>query len=73
MATSTAPFPSVETNCNLKQPIFEENRASWQKALGRFEEALAQVSAEGDESSCQRHVDRAQLLGMSTVILDPIT
>lgn len=55
-------FPVANTNIDLRGPQFRENKESWIPVLDRFEEALKQVSAEGNDISLRRHQGRGQLL-----------
>jgi hypothetical protein len=60
---STTPLPVVTAKLDLKQPLFNENRKSWEPVLERFQKALQDVTSEGDERSQRIHNERGQLLG----------
>ncbi|CAG7920918.1 unnamed protein product [Penicillium olsonii] len=68
MATESS-FPVANTNIDLRGPQFQANKESWTPVLDRFEEALKQVSAEGNDISLRRHQDRGQLLPRDRVAL----
>jgi aspartate aminotransferase-like enzyme len=55
-------FPVLTANLDLRGELFQANKNSWVPVLKRFEEALKQVSAEGNEVSLKRHQTRGQLL-----------
>jgi len=61
MATEFS-FPVVNTNIDLRGQQFQANKESWTLVLDRFEEALKQVSTEGNDVSLRRHQGRGQLL-----------
>lgn len=58
-------YPVVSAKLDLRQGIFEGNRKAWDEVLRKYQDALQQVSSEGDESSQRRHQGRGQLLGRS--------
>lgn len=64
MATETS-FPVASANLDLRGELFQANKESWKPVLERFEDALKQVSAEGNEISLRRHQTRGQLLRKS--------
>lgn len=64
MATESS-FPVADTNINLRGEQFQANKKNWAPVLEKFEEALKQVSAEGNDVSLRRHQSRGQLLRMS--------
>jgi hypothetical protein len=49
-------------NLDLRGELFQANKKSWEPVLERFEDALKQVSAEGNDVSLKRHQGRGQLL-----------
>jgi aspartate aminotransferase-like enzyme len=55
-------FPVLTANLDLRGELFQANKNSWVPVLKRFEEALKQVAAEGNEVSLKRHQTRGQLL-----------
>lgn len=61
MATESS-FPALSANLDLRGELFQANKESWGPVLERFEKALKQVSAEGNEVSLRRHQTRGQLL-----------
>lgn len=61
MATESS-FPVVSANLDLRGELFQANRELWTPVLERFENALKQVSAEGNDVSLKRHQTRGQLL-----------
>lgn len=61
MATESS-FPVVNANLDLRGELFQANKESWTSVLEKFENALKQVSAEGNEVSLRRHQTRGQLL-----------
>ena len=68
MATESS-FPVANTNIDLRGAQFQANKESWTPVLDRFEEALKQVSAEGNDVSLRRHISRGQLLREFTLRL----
>lgn len=56
-------FPVLTANLDLRGESFQANKKSWEPVLESFENALQQVSAEGDGVSLERHQSRGQLLG----------
>ncbi|KAF9250419.1 hypothetical protein DTO013E5_5556 [Penicillium roqueforti] len=68
MATESS-FPVANTNIDLRGSQFQANKESWTPVLDRFEEALKQVSAEGNDVSLRRHISRGQLLPRDRVAL----
>ncbi|OGE51477.1 hypothetical protein PENARI_c013G03228 [Penicillium arizonense] len=62
-------FPVLTANLDLRGELFQANKNSWVPVLKRFEEALKQVSAEGNEVSLKRHQTRGQLLPRDRVAL----
>jgi hypothetical protein len=61
MATESS-FPVLTANLDLRGELFQANKKSWEPVMERFENALQQVSAEGDGVSLERHQSRGQLL-----------
>jgi hypothetical protein len=61
MATESS-FPVASTKIDLRGQQFQANKESWAPVIERFEEALKQVSAEGNDVSLRRHQNRGQLL-----------
>jgi hypothetical protein len=55
-------YPVVTSKLNLGGQQFQTNRENWKPVLEQFEEALGQVSAEGNDISLRRHQGRGQLL-----------
>jgi acetyl-CoA carboxylase carboxyltransferase component len=68
MATESS-FPVGNTNIDLRGQQFQANKESWKPVLDKFEEALKQVSAEGNDVSTKRHQGRGQLLARDRVAL----
>lgn len=66
MANGVA-FPIGEAKLDLRQPIFDENRKSWDHMLQKYNEALDYVSGEGDAAPQELHQSRGQLLGTASV------
>ncbi|CAG9947748.1 unnamed protein product [Clonostachys rosea f. rosea IK726] len=66
---STTPLPVVTAKLDLKQPLFNENRKSWEPVLERFQKALQDVTSEGDERSQRIHNERGQLLARDRISL----
>jgi hypothetical protein len=64
MATESS-FPPLTSKLDLSSQQYRSNRETWNSVLERFEEALSQVSAEGNDVSLARHQTRGQLLRMS--------
>ncbi|KAJ6114931.1 hypothetical protein N7486_000709 [Penicillium sp. IBT 16267x] len=62
-------FPVLSSNLDLQGELFQANRKSWGPVLERFENALKQVSAEGNDVSLKRHQGRGQLLPRDRVAL----
>lgn len=56
-------FPALTTSLDLRGELFQANKKSWQPVLEIFENALQQVSVEGNNVSLERHQSRGQLLG----------
>ncbi|OJJ94674.1 hypothetical protein ASPACDRAFT_55681 [Aspergillus aculeatus ATCC 16872] len=61
MATQPS-FPPLQSKIDINNPQYRANRETWKTVLDRFEEALEQVSAEGNSASLARHQKRDQLL-----------
>ena len=61
-------FPVMRSNLDLRDPEFKSNQANWQPVLDTFEDALKQVSQEGNDVSLRRHQSRGQLLRMVPVL-----
>ena len=55
-------FPAVSATLDLRGEQFIANQKSWGPVLERFEKALKDVSAEGNDVSLKRHQSRGQLL-----------
>lgn len=55
-------FPAVSPTLDLRGEQFIANRKSWEPVLEKFEKALKDVSAEGNDVSLKRHQSRGQLL-----------
>lgn len=56
-------YPVTTAKLDLKQPLFANNRSSWDQVLEKFNEALESVSSEGELATQARHQSRNQLLG----------
>lgn len=69
MATESS-FPVVRANLDLRGELFQANKESWAPVLEKFEHALKQVSAEGNDVSLRRHQSRGQLLRKWTDLPD---
>ncbi|KAJ5683495.1 hypothetical protein N7462_006660 [Penicillium macrosclerotiorum] len=68
MATQSS-YPALSVNLDLRGELFQANKNSWAPVLERFEKALKQVSAEGNDISLKRHQNRGQLLPRDRVAL----
>jgi hypothetical protein len=55
-------FPVLTANLDLRGELYQANKKLWEPVLKKFENALQQVSAEGNEVSLKRHQSRGQLL-----------
>lgn len=64
MATESS-FPVFNTKIDLRGEQFQANKDSWTPVLDQFEDALKQVSIEGNDLSLKRHQSRGQLLRKS--------
>ena len=62
----TLSLPVVNAVRDLSSEQSRSNRESWRPILERFEAALKDVSAQGDEKSLSRQQGRGQLLGTHT-------
>jgi hypothetical protein len=60
-------FPVLTANLDLRGELYQANKKLWEPVLKRFENALRQVSAEGNEVSLKRHQSRGQLLRKYTL------
>lgn len=65
MATESS-YPTLSAKLDLRGEQFRANKDSWVPVLEKFEDALKQVSAEGNDVSLRRHQTRGQLLRMFT-------
>jgi hypothetical protein len=61
MATESS-YPTLSAKLDLRGDQFRANKESWVPVLEKFEDALKQVSAEGNDVSLRRHQTRGQLL-----------
>jgi hypothetical protein len=61
MATESS-YPALSAKLDLRGEQFRANKESWVLVLEKFEDALKQVSAEGNDISLRRHQTRGQLL-----------
>ncbi|KAJ5108390.1 ClpP/crotonase [Penicillium angulare] len=68
MATSSA-FPVSTANLDLRGEQFQANKENWIPVMEKFEKALKEVSAEGNDVSLKRHQSRGQLLPRDRVAL----
>ncbi|KAJ5440041.1 ClpP/crotonase [Penicillium daleae] len=68
MATESS-YPTLSAKLDLRGEQFRANKESWLPVLEKFEEALKQVSAEGNDVSLRRHQTRGQLLPRDRVAL----
>lgn len=59
MATT---YDVQQSEIDLREKQYEDNRKAWEPVLMRFEDALQTVSGEGAEQYQQRHQSRGQLL-----------
>jgi hypothetical protein len=66
MATESS-YPTLSAKLDLRGEQFRANKESWLPVLEKFEEALKQVSAEGNDVSLRRHQTRGQLLRTFTL------
>lgn len=64
MATGSS-YPSISANLDLRGEQYQSNKAGWIPILDKFEDALKQVSFEGNDASLLRHQQRGQLLRTS--------
>jgi hypothetical protein len=64
MATESS-YPTLSAKLDLRGEQFRANKESWIPVLEKFEDALKQVSAEGNDVSLRRHQTRGQLLRKS--------
>lgn len=69
MATSSA-FPVSTANLDLRGEQFQANKKNWIPVIEKFEKALKEVSAEGNDVSLKRHQSRGQLLRNNSPVLD---
>lgn len=67
--TAQSSFPVLSSHLDLRGDQFQSNQTAWIPILERFENALEQVSAEGNDSSLQRHQSRGQLLPRDRISL----
>ncbi|CEJ56597.1 Putative Carboxyl transferase [Penicillium brasilianum] len=68
MATESS-YPTLSAKLDLRGEQFRANKDSWVPVLEKFEDALKQVSAEGNDVSLRRHQTRGQLLPRDRVAL----
>ncbi|KAJ5474927.1 hypothetical protein N7475_004493 [Penicillium sp. IBT 31633x] len=68
MATESS-FPVFNTKIDLRGEQFQANKDSWTPVLDQFEDALKQVSIEGNDLSLKRHQSRGQLLPRDRIAL----
>ncbi|KAJ5390800.1 ClpP/crotonase [Penicillium cataractarum] len=68
MATESS-YPTLSAKLDLRGEQFRANKDSWVPVLEKFENALKQVSAEGNDVSLRRHQTRGQLLPRDRVAL----
>ncbi|PWY65930.1 ClpP/crotonase [Aspergillus eucalypticola CBS 122712] len=68
MATQSS-FPPLQSTLDLNNPQYRANRETWKTVLDKFEEALEQVCAEGNDASLARHQKRGQLLPRDRISL----
>ncbi|KAJ5892130.1 ClpP/crotonase [Penicillium subrubescens] len=68
MATESS-YPTLSAKLDLRGEQFRANKESWIPVLEKFEDALKQVSAEGNDVSLRRHQTRGQLLPRDRVAL----
>lgn len=61
MATESS-YPTLSAKLNLRGDQFRANEEAWVPVLDKFENALKDVSAEGNDVSLRRHQTRGQLL-----------
>lgn len=66
MATESS-YPTLTAKLDLRGEQFRANKENWIPVLEKFEEALKQVSAEGNDVSLRRHQTRGQLLRKSSL------
>ncbi|KAL4738929.1 ClpP/crotonase [Aspergillus similis] len=66
---ATQSFPPLRSKIDLTNPQYRSNRETWNTVLEKFEEALEQISAEGNDVSLARHQARGQLLPRDRIAL----
>ncbi|CAI7677517.1 unnamed protein product [Penicillium manginii] len=69
MATGSS-YPSISANLDLRGEQYQSNKAGWIPILDKFEDALKQVSFEGNDASLLRHQQRGQLLHQDSPFLE---
>ncbi|KAM5385585.1 hypothetical protein ACJZ2D_000784 [Fusarium nematophilum] len=62
-------YPVGVAKLDLRQPIFDDNRASWTQVLDKFHDALDSVSSEGEIATQEKHQTRGQLLARDRISL----
>ncbi|KAL3479635.1 carboxyl transferase domain-containing protein [Aspergillus californicus] len=62
-------YPHIPSTLDLRAPQYQANREQWKSVMDQFEDALKQVSAEGNAHSLERHQARGQLLPRDRISL----
>ncbi|KAJ5989532.1 ClpP/crotonase [Penicillium waksmanii] len=68
--TTGSSYPSISANLDLRGEQYQSNKEGWTPILDKFEDALKQVSVEGNDASLLRHQRRGQLLHQDSPFLE---